>query len=459
MSKAPYTVAIVGRPNVGKSTLFNRLVGHRVSIVDDRPGVTRDVIARTFEWNGVPIRFLDTGGYETSSSGEIEVNVRRHIAEAVELADALVLVVDITTGPTAEDEEAVGFVRRCGRPLVLAVNKADTAKREQEGLADFLHWGFDRVETVSALHGTGTGDLLDAIVEMLPDRPAEIEAGDDEKIIRVALVGRPNVGKSTLLNRMVGHQRSLVSSIPGTTRDPVDTLVEHDGQLFLLVDTAGIRRRGKIKDIEKFAVTRGLLAIDRADVVLLLIDASEGLTETDAHVFGLAHEAGRAAVIVANKWDLVEKDSDTAGASAKDIYRNLKFLRHCPIQFISAQTGQRVPRLWDEIRKVHTAYSHRISTPALNERLKEWVNHRPPHGIRGILPKILYITQVSTKPPTFALFVRNPQGLHLTYKRYLVNRMRETFDFTGTPIRLLVRENRGRGKLETPGAPEAIEAL
>jgi GTP-binding protein len=457
MTKAPFTVAIVGRPNVGKSTLFNRLIGERVSIVDDQPGVTRDVIARLYEWNGVSIRFLDTGGYETTSRGEIEINVRRHIEEAIELADALVLVVDITTGPTAEDEEAVQFVRKSGRPLVVAVNKADTARREREGMNDFLAWGFEDVIPVSATHGHGTGDLLDAIVECLPERAAEIEIDDDDSVIRVALVGRPNVGKSTLLNKLVGKERSLVSSIPGTTRDPVDTLIEIDGQKFLLIDTAGIRRRGKIQDIEKFAVGRGMIAIERCDVVLLLIDGQEGLTETDANVFGVAYESGRAAVVVANKWDLVEKDTDTAGASAKDIKEKCKFLRHCPIQFVSAKSGQRVSRLWEEIRKVYAAYTLRIPTPAFNESLQEWVHRRPPHGIRGRQPKILYGAQVAVKPPTFSLFVRNPDALHLTYKRYLINRMRETFQFEGTPIRIQVRENRGRGPSLAPATEDLGE--
>jgi GTP-binding protein len=453
MSRAPFSVAIVGRPNVGKSTLFNRIVGERVAIVDDQPGVTRDVIARLYEWNGIPLRFLDTGGYETSSRGEIEVNVRRQIEEAIDLADALVLVVDITAGPTAEDEEAVAFIRRCGRPVVVAVNKADNFKREQEGLFDFLVWGFADVIPISAIHGHGTGDLLDAVVAMLPENPGEFELPDDEDVIKVALVGRPNVGKSTLLNRMAGQERSLVSSIPGTTRDPVDTLVEVEGQKYLLIDTAGIRRPGKIHDVEKYAVSRGLLAVERADVVLLLIDSTEGITETDAHVFGLAHEAGRAAVIVANKWDLIQKETDTAGASVRDIYSKCKFLRHCPVQFISAKSGQRTQRLWEEIRRVYSAYSRRLPTSEFNEHLHAWISRRPPHGIHGRQPKIFYGTQVAIKPPTFSLFVKHPDALHLTYKRYLVNRMREDFDFEGTPIRVHIRENRARGT----SAPDVVE--
>lgn len=444
MTQAPFSVAVVGRPNVGKSTLFNRIIGQRLSIVDDQPGVTRDVISRIFEWNGVPIRFLDMGGYETTSRGEIEVNIRKQIEETVELADALVLVVDITTGPTAEDEDAVRFLRRLGRPIVVAVNKADTFQREQAGVNDFLAWGFEEVIPVSAVHGHGTGDLLDAIVESLPERAAEYDLSGEEGAIRVAMVGRPNVGKSTLLNRLVGKERSLVSSIPGTTRDPVDTLVEVEGRKYLLIDTAGIRRPSRIHDIEKYAVGRGRLAIERADVLLLVIDGESGLTETDANVFGEAYETGRSAVIVVNKWDVVEKDTDTAGNCVKVIQEKLKFLRHCPVQFVSALTGQRTHKLWDEIQKVYAGYSLRVSTSSLNESLREWVSRRPPHGIKGRHPKILYATQIGTKPPTFALFVRNPDALHLTYKRYLINRMRETYGFEGTSIRLLIRESSRR---------------
>ncbi len=448
MAQAPFSVAIVGRPNVGKSTLFNRIIGQRLAIVDDQPGVTRDVISRVFEWNGVPIRFLDMGGYETSSRGEIEINIRKQIEETVELADALVLVVDITTGPTAEDEDAVEFVRRCGRPVVVAVNKADNWEREQTGLTDFLVWGFDQVIPVSAIHGHGTGDLLDAIVESLPEHAAEYDLSGEEDAIRVAMVGRPNVGKSTLLNRLVGKERSLVSSIPGTTRDPVDTLVEVDGHKYLLIDTAGIRRPSRIHDIEKYSVGRGMLAIERADVLLLIIDGESGLTETDANVFGQAYETGRAAVIVVNKWDAVEKDTGTSGNCVKVIHDKLKFLRHCPIQFVSALTGQRTHKLWDEIQNVYTGYTLRVPTAGLNESLRAWVAHRPPHGIKGRHPKILYVTQIGVKPPTFTLFVRNPDALHLTYKRYLMNRMRETYGFEGTPLRLLIRESKRR---ETPG--------
>jgi GTPase len=444
MTHAPFSVAVVGRPNVGKSTLFNRIIGQRLSIVDDQPGVTRDVISRIFEWNGIPIRFLDMGGYETTSRGEIEINIRKQIEETVELADALLLVVDITTGPTAEDEDAVEFVRRCGRPVVVAVNKADTMEREQTGLTDFLNWGFEQVIPVSAVHGHGTGDLMDAIVESLPERAAEYDLSEESEAIRVAIVGRPNVGKSTLLNRMVGKERSLVSSIPGTTRDPVDTLIEIEGQKFLLIDTAGIRRRSRIHDIEKFAVGRGMLAIERADVLLLVVDGESGLTETDANVFGQAYETGRSAVIVVNKWDVVEKDTDTSGNCVKVIQEKLKFLRHCPVQFVSALTGQRTYRLWDEIQKVYASYTQRVPTAALNESLREWVTRRPPHGIKGRHPKILYITQVGVKPPTFALFVRNPEALHLTYERYLTNRMRETYGFEGAPLRLLIRESKRR---------------
>jgi len=444
MTSAPFSVAIVGRPNVGKSTLFNRIIGQRLAIVDDQPGVTRDVISRVFEWNGVPIRFLDMGGYETSSRGEIEISIRKQIEETVELADALVLVVDITTGPTAEDEDAVEFVRRCGRPVVVAVNKADTWEREQTGLTDFMAWGFDQVIPVSAIHGHGTGDLLDAVVESLPEHAAEYDLSEESEAIRVAIVGRPNVGKSTLLNRLVGKERSLVSSIPGTTRDPVDTLVEVEGQKYLLIDTAGIRRPSRIHDIEKFSVGRGMLAIERADVLLLVVDGETGLTETDANVFGQAYETGRAAVIVVNKWDAVDRDTDTSGNCVKVIQEKLKFLRHCPIQFVSALTGQRTHKLWDEIQKVYAGYTLRVPTAGLNESLREWIARRPPHGIKGRHPKILYTTQVGVKPPTFALFVRNPDALHLTYKRYLMNRMRETYGFVGTPLRLLIRESKRR---------------
>jgi len=444
MTQSPYTVAIVGRTNVGKSTLFNRIVGQRISIVDDRRGVTRDVIARVFEWNRKRIRFLDTGGYEKTGQSEIEVGIRQHIEEAVELADALVLVVDITSGPTSEDEEAVELIRRSGHPVVVAANKADNVKREKEGLADFLHWGFDHLVAVSAVNGNGTGDLLDAVVETLPERTAEIEPDDEEDLIRVALVGRPNVGKSTLLNQMVGEERSLVTSIPGTTRDPVDTMVEREGTRFLLIDTAGIRRRGKVEGIEKYAVSRAQLAIERSDVVLLLVDAAEKVTETDAHVFGLAYESGQAAVLLVNKWDLIEKETDTAGAYAKEIRETCKFLAHCPIVFISAKTGQRTHRIWEEIRKVYGSYTLRIPTHELNQSLEAWVGRRSPPGIRGRHPNLHYLSQVGVKPPTFVLFASNTHALHFSYERYLTNQIRATYGFEGSPVRLVVREDRER---------------
>jgi len=439
MANAPFTVAIVGRPNVGKSTLFNRIVGQRVSIVDDRPGVTRDVISRKFEWNGVTIQFLDTGGYETAGRSELEIGIREHIEEAVELTDALILVVDITTGPTAEDEEAVNFLRRCGRPVILAANKADTIRREEEGLVDFMGWGFEEIVAVSALHGHGTGDLLDEVVKTLPERAGEVDVPEQEDLIRVAIVGRPNVGKSTLLNNLVGEKKALVTSIPGTTRDPVDTLVEKDGQAYLLVDTAGIRRRGKIKEIEKYAVVRGRVAIERADVALLLVDAEEGITETDAHVFGEAWDAGCACVVLVNKWDLVEKETGTSGEFAKKIHETFKFLRPCPIQFISALTGQRTGRIWDDLRRVYNAHDLRVGTSELNNKLEGWLAHCPPHGIRGRHPKIMYMSQVESAPPTFVVFAKNPDALHLTYQRHLINELRKEYGFEGTPIRLWVR--------------------
>jgi len=433
-------VAIVGRPNVGKSTLFNRLVGRGKAIVDDQPGVTRDANYERFEWNRRQFLLVDTGGYIDHPEGVIDTTVTNRVKEAVNEADLVVFLVDGRDGITGSEEILADLLRRSGKPVLVAVTKIDS--QHQVDLAhEFYALGFPDVFPVSGLHGLGTGDLLDAIADRIPE--TEEEELDMPGLVRVCILGRPNVGKSTLLNALTGTTRSLVTEIPGTTRDPVDTLVEHEGNPYLIVDTAGIRRHGKISTrVEHASVARAREALWRSEVALILVDAVEGPTESDARVFSLIEETGRAAVLLVNKWDLAEKETGTAEAYERVIRKTFPFLHFVPVLFISALTGQRVHKVFDLVRSVHGEWKKRVPTSAVNDLLRRAVERRPPAGPKGRQIKVKYITQVKTGPPTFLLFVNRPDYLATDYVRFITNRLYEEFGFTGTPVRVFPRRSR-----------------
>ena len=446
-------VAIVGRPNVGKSTLFNRLVGERLAIVEEIPGTTRDRVYATADWNGRDFRVVDTGGLELEPGSEIESSVQDQARVAVEEADLILFVVDAHAGLAPLDHEVADRLRRTSKPTILVVNKADNPRREQEA-AEFYALGFDPSISISAQHGRSTGDLTDLIVERLP--PAEASAQTDDDLTdrelaelaesdlgppRVAIVGRPNTGKSTFINRVIGQDRMIVSEIPGTTRDPVDSAVEVDGEPMILVDTAGIRRRGAIdRGIERYSVLRAMKAIDRCDVAVVMTDATEGYTAQDAHVVGYVLDAGRGLVLVLNKWDVVEKDGDTADAWLKRLRREAPYLSWADIVFASAKSGQRVDRILREAKRVADERLRRVPTGELNRLVSDAVREHPPAHVRNRLPKVFYATQAAVGPPTFVIFVNDPELIHFSYRRYLENRIRAAYGFLGTPIRLVLRQ-------------------
>jgi GTP-binding protein len=452
MSSLP-VVAIVGRPNVGKSTLFNRLVGERVAIVEDLPGTTRDRVYGTADWRGRDFTVVDTGGLELEPGTEIEERVQDQARVAIDEADVILFVVDAAAGIAPLDHDVADRLRRTTKPVLLVVNKADNPRREHEG-AEFYALGFDPTLTVSAQHGRNTGDLADEIVDRLPPAPppaptdAELSEQDLDELAetemgppKVAIVGRPNTGKSTFVNRVFGQERMIVSSTPGTTRDPIDTEIVLDGEPMTLIDTAGIRRRGSIdRGIERFSVLRSLKAIDRADVAIVMTDATEGYTAQDAHVVGYVLEAGKGVVLVINKWDAVEKDEFTADRWLKRLRRDAPYLAWADIVFASALTGQRMERILREARTVAEERYRRVPTGELNRLVMDAVREHPPAHVRNRLPKILYATQVAVGPPTFVVFVNDPTLIHFSYKRYLENRIREQYGFLGTPIKLIFRE-------------------
>ncbi|CAN5854037.1 ribosome biogenesis GTPase Der [soil metagenome] len=450
-------VAIVGRPNVGKSTLFNRLVGARLAIVENMPGTTRDRVYGTSDWNGRSFTLVDTGGLELEPGTHIEERVQDQARVAVEEADLILFVVDAHAGLAPLDHEVADRLRRAEAPVILVVNKGDNPQREADA-AEFYALGFGSFITVSAQHGRNTGDLADLIVEGLPP-PTETEAAasapdqefTEEELAelaeadlgppRVAIVGRPNTGKSTFVNRVLGSERMIVSPTPGTTRDPIDTTIDLDGEPMVLVDTAGIRRRGSIeRGVERYSVLRSMKAIDAADVAIVMTDATEGYTAQDAHVVGYVLEAYKGLVLVINKWDAVEKDEDTADAWLKRLRREAPYLVWADIVFASALTGQRAERILREARRVAEERSHRIPTGELNRLVMDAVRAHPPSHVRNRLPKIFYATQVGIAPPTFVVFVNDPAIIHFSYKRYLENRIRAEYGFLGTPIRLILRE-------------------
>ena len=431
-------VAIVGRPNVGKSMLFNKLCGQRLSIVEDTPGVTRDRLYAECEWCGRSFNIVDTGGIEPSADTEILSFMRRQAEIAIQNATVIVFLCDIKTGLTASDQEVANMLLRSRKPVVLAVNKMDQVGPTNPDIYEFYNLGLGDPIPVSAVHGHGTGDLLDACIQYFP--PEEEEREEDD-VIKVAVIGKPNVGKSSLVNRILGEERVIVSDMAGTTRDAVDSFFENKLGKYLFIDTAGMRKKSKVDDrIEKFSVLRATMAIERADVCLSLIDANEGVTEQDTKVAGLAHEAGKACIIVVNKWDAVEKDDKTMDRMREDVRRDLAYMTYAPIVFISALTGQRVGRLFELINYVNDQASMRITTGMLNSVLADATARVQPPTDKGKRLKILYMTQVGIKPPHFVCFCNDAKLFHFSYQRYLENQIRNTFGLEGTPVRLTIRQ-------------------
>ena len=431
-------VAIVGRPNVGKSMLFNRLVGQRLSIVEDTPGVTRDRLYAECEWCGRKFDIVDTGGIEPMTDSEILLFMREQAQIAINAADVIVLVTDIRTGVTAADKDVANMLLRSRKPVVLAVNKADSTGTEDPALYEFYSLGLGDPIAVSAVHGHGTGDLLDECVRYFPEAEEEDEEPD---YIKVAVIGKPNVGKSSLINRILGEKRLIVSNVAGTTRDAVDTLFENENGKFMFIDTAGIRRKSKVDErIEKFSVMRAQLAIERADVCLIMIDARDGVTEQDTKIAGLAHEAGKASIIVVNKWDLVDKETGTMEKMRKDIMRDLSFMSYAPIVFISAMTGQRTDRLFELINFANDQSHMRITTGMLNNVLADAQARVQPPTDKGRRLKIYYMTQTGICPPNFVIFCNSRELFHFSYQRYIENQIRAVFGLEGTPIRIVIRQ-------------------
>ena len=435
-------VAIVGRPNVGKSTLFNKLVGQRISIVDDTPGVTRDRIYGECEWQNRTFSLIDTGGIEPHSEDIILSQMRRQAQLAIDSADVIILVTDIKTGLVATDHEVAIMLQKSGRPVVVCVNKCDKIGEIEADFYEFYNLGLGEPIMVSSVHGHGTGDLLDEVIKNLPEQPNEEE---QSAVINVAVIGKPNVGKSSLINRITGENRCIVSDIAGTTRDSIDTFVENKFGNFNFIDTAGLRRKNKVYDaVEKYSVIRAKMAVERSDVCVIMIDAIEGFTEQDSKVAGLAIDAGKACVIVVNKWDAIEKTDKTMAKYRKKLESDFSFMSYVPIIFISAKTGQRIDTLFEMIAVVSNANAMRISTGLLNDVLAEAIIRVQPPTDKGKRLKIFYMTQVSVRPPTFVFFVNSAQLFHFSYQRYLENRIRETFSLQGTPIRFIIREKTDR---------------
>ena len=431
-------VAIVGRPNVGKSMLFNRLVGQRLSIVEDTPGVTRDRLYAECEWCGRKFDMVDTGGIEPTTDSEILLFMREQAQIAIDQATVIIFVTDLRTGVTAADQEVANMLLRSKKPVVLAVNKADSTGDTDLGVYEFYSLGLGDPIPTSAVHGHGTGDLLDECLKHFP--PAE-EEEEDEDLIKVAIIGKPNVGKSSLVNYILGEKRVIVSDVAGTTRDAVDTVYENELGRYMFIDTAGIRRKSKVDErVEKFSVMRAQLAIERADVCLILIDARDGVTDQDTKIAGLAHEAGKASIIVVNKWDLVEKETGTMEKMRKDILRDLSFMSYAPVLFISALTGQRTNRIFELVNYVNDQSRMRISTGMLNNVLADAQARVQPPTDKGRRLKIYYMTQTGIKPPNFVIFCNSRELFHFSYQRYLENQIRSVFGLEGTPVRIVIRQ-------------------
>lgn len=441
-------VAIVGRPNVGKSTLFNKLVGKRLSIVDNTPGVTRDRIYGNCEWLGHNMLLVDTGGIEPFSDDVILSQMRRQAELAITSADVIIFVTDIRSGVVAADSEVASMLQKSGKPIILCVNKVDNIGALPPEFYEFYNLGLGDPIAVSSVHGHGTGDLLDEVIKNIPEGSFD---DTDEDIVKVAVIGKPNVGKSSLINKISGEERAIVSDIAGTTRDATDTVIHNSHGDFVFIDTAGLRRKSKVEDqIEKYSVIRARMAVERADVCVIMIDANEGFTEQDSKVAGIAHDLGKACIIAVNKWDAVEKTGTTMDVQRKKLMNDFSFMSYAPIIFISAKTGQRLDRLFELIKFVDTQNAMRISTGKLNDVLSAAITRVQPPTDKGRRLKIYYMTQASTRPPTFVCFVNSKDLFHYSYQRYIDNQIREVFGLEGTPTRYVVREREKRnGKKDT----------
>ena len=432
-------IAIVGRPNVGKSTLFNKLIGERRAIIEDTPGVTRDRIYGEGEWCGKSFVVIDTGGIEPKTNDIILKQMRLQAEIAIDTADVIIFMCDVRAGLVADDREIAVMLKKSGKPVVVAVNKADSVGAVPFEFYEFYELGFDKDPiAISSTHGSGTGDLLDAV---LAELPADAGTAEEDDSIKVAVIGKPNAGKSSLINKLLGEERLIVSNIAGTTRDAIDTQIECAYGKYTFIDTAGLRRKARVEDvIEKYSVLRAHMAVERADVCLLVIDATEGITEQDEHIAGIAHEAGKACIIVVNKWDAVEKDNDSVNEFTKKIYNALSYMTYAPILFVSALTGQRLQQLFEHINYVNGQTKLRISTGMLNDMLGDATAKVQPPSDKGKRLKIYYMTQASVAPPTFVIFANSIELFHFSYQRYIENCLRETFGFRGTPIRIIIRE-------------------
>lgn len=438
-------IAIVGRPNVGKSTLFNKIIGRRISIVEDTPGVTRDRIYADGEWRGKTFQLVDTGGIEPRTDDVVLSQMRRQAQIAIEKADVVILVTDILTGLTATDSEVASMLLKAGKKVVLCVNKVDRPGDVPVDFYEFYNLGLGDPVAVSSAHGLGIGDLLDAVYDKLEEIEPEFEYDSDT--VKVAVIGKPNAGKSSLINRILGEERLIVSDIPGTTRDAVDALVCNTHGRYLFIDTAGLRKKSKVtENIERYSVLRSYMAVDRADVVIIMIDANDGVTEQDTKIAGFAHEKGKASLIAVNKWDAVEKDDRTMNKMKEKIREDLKYMSYAPVIFISAKTGQRVEKLFDMINYVRQQHSTRVSTGVLNDVLADATLKVQPPTDKGKRLKLYYMTQPAANPPTFVCFCNDADLFHFSYQRYIENRIREAFGLDATPIKLLIREKKEKDK-------------
>lgn len=435
---AKSTVAVVGRPNVGKSTFFNKIAGERISIVEDTPGVTRDRIYCDVEWNSRSMLFIDTGGIEPTTENAILSQMRDQALIAIGSADVIIFMTELSAGVTAADREIASMLKKSRKPIIVAVNKVDTIGELPADFYEFYELGYEDVIAVSSVHGTGTGDILDRVTELLPP---ETESPEEEGAVLVAVIGKPNAGKSSIINRITGEERSIVSDMPGTTRDAIDSFVENQYGKYIFVDTAGIRRSAKVEDrIEKYSVIRANAAVEKSDVCLVMVDANEGVTAQDERIAGLAHNAGKASIIVINKWDSLEKDNSSVNNFKKDVYTALAYMRYAPIAFVSAKTGQRVEKLYPEINRIHENANRRITTGLLNDFLADVTARVQPPSDKGRRLKVYYMTQTGVCPPTFVLFCNDAELFHFSYQRYIENCLREAFDFSGTPIRLVIKQ-------------------
>ncbi|MBR5421905.1 MAG: ribosome biogenesis GTPase Der [Lachnospiraceae bacterium] len=440
MAKRKPVVAVVGRPNVGKSTLFNALAGERLSIVQDTPGITRDRLYTDVDWLGRSFTLIDTGGIEPDSRDIILSQMREQAQIAIDTADVILFMTDVRQGLTDADDKVADMLRRSGKPIVLAVNKVDSFAKQQADVYEFYNLGLDEPYAISAAEKQGLGDLLDKIISFFPESSAEEEEDDTP---RIAIIGKPNVGKSSIINKLLGEQRLIVSDIAGTTRDAVDTRLKRNGKEYIFIDTAGLRRKNKIKEeLEKYMIVRSVSAVERCDVAVLVIDASEGITEQDAKIAGIAHERGKGMIVAVNKWDLPEKDNHTVNKFTEKIRDTLSFMPYAELLFVSAETGQRLPKLFECIDAVIENHAMRIATGVLNEIVSEAVALQQPPTDKGKRLKILYVTQASVKPPTFVIFVNDKELMHFSYTRYLENRIRDAFGFRGTPLRFIIRERK-----------------